>query len=46
MKLIAKVYRASDGSEWIFEKVSLPKRRGEYTQWHGRNCYANGTICG
>ena len=33
MKLVMKIYRDSKGVEWVVERRSLPKKRGEWKYW-------------
>jgi hypothetical protein len=35
LKLAKKIYRASDNSEWLVEKVTIEKKRGEQMFWTG-----------
>ncbi|HLO91580.1 MAG TPA: hypothetical protein VK172_10495 [Lentimicrobium sp.] len=33
MKLTKSIYKDSKGNEWVFEKMSLPKKKGSYNYW-------------
>lgn len=35
MVLVSQIYKDSNGNEWLIQKNSLPKKRGEFIFWTG-----------